>query len=154
MLDNINQEARSWAMWCHLSALLAIPLAFVGIPPLLLNLVGPLVVWLWKKDQHSFIDDQGKESLNFQLSLSLYGFSLVIGLGILMVIFVIAAGGAGTAPDGSLGALTVVLGLTLAGLVILAIIVSIIQLVLVIFAAVKAYKGQFYRYPLTIRFLR
>ena len=154
MLDDINQEARTWAMWCHLAALLAIPLAFVGIPPLLLNIVGPLVVWLWKKDQHPFIDDQGKESLNFQISLSIYGFLLVIGLGILTVIFVIAAGGAGTTSDASLSILTVVLGVALAGLVILAIVVSIIQLVLVLFAAVKAHKGQFYRYPFTLRFLR
>ena len=72
MFDNINEEARTWGMWCHLASLVGIVLSFIGIPPvLLINILGPLVVWLWRKNEHPFIDDQGKESINFQISLTL-----------------------------------------------------------------------------------
>jgi len=37
-------------------------------------IVGPLVVWLIKKDQFPLVDDQGKEALNFNISLAIYGF--------------------------------------------------------------------------------
>jgi len=51
-----NKEARTMGMLCHL---LGIPLGFVG----------PLISWLIKKDEMPFVNDQGKESLNFQLSV-------------------------------------------------------------------------------------
>ena len=57
-----SQDEKTWAMLCHLSALagLVIP---VG------NIVAPLVVWLIKKDEMPLVDDQGKEALNFQLTI-------------------------------------------------------------------------------------
>lgn len=58
----INREERNWAMACHLSALTAI---FSGIG----MIVGPLVVWLIKKDEMPLVDDQGKEALNFQITM-------------------------------------------------------------------------------------
>ena len=58
----INREERNWAMACHLSALTAV---FSGIG----MIVGPLVVWLIKKDEMPFVDDQGKEALNFQITM-------------------------------------------------------------------------------------
>lgn len=51
-----NKDARTWAMLSHL---LAIPL----------GIFGPLICWLVKKDEHPFVDDQGKESLNFQITI-------------------------------------------------------------------------------------
>jgi len=57
----------SWGMLCHLTALLA----YIGIP--LGNIIGPLVVWLVKREQYGFVDIQGKESINFQISMSIYG---------------------------------------------------------------------------------
>ena len=93
----LTSEVRNWAMLCHLIALLAAPLVGFG------HIVGPLVVWLLKREVHPFIDDQGKESLNFQISVSLYtlvllpslciviGFPLLIALGIADVILVIVA---------------------------------------------------------------
>ncbi|MDM7912254.1 MAG: DUF4870 domain-containing protein, partial [Methanotrichaceae archaeon] len=65
-------------MVCHLSALIGL----LGLP--FLNIVGPLVVWLWKKDHYAFVEDQGKESLNFQISMTLYG----IVAGILTLILI------------------------------------------------------------------
>ena len=83
-------------MLCHLSALAAFifPLG---------NIFGPLIVWLVKKDESPFVDDQGKESLNFQISFTIYcifaailsviliGFILLIALGIAFLILVIIA---------------------------------------------------------------
>ena len=46
--------------------------------------MGPLVVWLIKKSEHPFVDDQGKEALNFQISMTIYG--IVAGLLIFVLI--------------------------------------------------------------------
>ena len=59
-----DKEARTWGMLCHLSALAGL---FTGIG----FLIGPLVVWLLKKDEMPFVDDQGKEALNFQITMAL-----------------------------------------------------------------------------------
>lgn len=64
----IEPEAKTWAMACHLSALSAV----VGLP--FGHVLGPLVCWLLRKDRYAFVDDQGKEALNFQLSMTIYGF--------------------------------------------------------------------------------
>lgn len=60
------REARMWAMWCHLGALSG----FLGIP--FGSILVPAVIWLTKRDSHPFIDENGRESLNFQVSLLLY----------------------------------------------------------------------------------
>ena len=39
------------------------------------NVIAPLVVWLMKKDQMPFVDDQGKEAINFQISMVIYTIS-------------------------------------------------------------------------------
>jgi uncharacterized protein len=61
----VTDEAKNFAMLCHLISLLG-PVTGVG------HIIGPLVIWLWKKDEHPFIDEHGKESLNFQISMSIY----------------------------------------------------------------------------------
>jgi uncharacterized Tic20 family protein len=61
-----QRQARIWGMLCHLSALVAM----TGLP--LGHIIGPLVVWLIKRKAHPFVNEQGKESLNFQLSMTLY----------------------------------------------------------------------------------
>jgi uncharacterized Tic20 family protein len=50
-----NSEARTFGMLCHLSGL------FLGF-------VGPLLFWLIKREQYPFVDDQGKEALNFHIT--------------------------------------------------------------------------------------
>lgn len=77
-LIEYDKDARTLGMVCHLSALVGL----LGLP--VLNIVGPLAVWLWKKDQYAFVDDQGKESLNFQISMTLY--SIVAGILTLILI--------------------------------------------------------------------
>src|SRR3989344_2206586 len=63
MLEN---KIRTWGVVCHLSALVGV----FGIP--FGNILGPLVVWLVKRKDHAFIDEQGKEALNFQITMGIY----------------------------------------------------------------------------------
>jgi uncharacterized Tic20 family protein len=51
-----SKDARMWAMLCHLLGLFT-------------SFVGPLIIWLLKKEEDPFIDNQGKEALNFQITL-------------------------------------------------------------------------------------
>jgi uncharacterized Tic20 family protein len=62
-----SADVRQWAMFCHLSALLGLVLP-------LGHLLGPLVLWHLKREQDPFIDAQGKETLNFQISVTIAGF--------------------------------------------------------------------------------
>jgi uncharacterized Tic20 family protein len=84
-----NQEARTWAMAAHLAGLV--------------SFIGPLIVWIIKKDEFPFVDDQGKEALNFQISMCIYmivasllifafiGCILLPVVGILDIVFLIVA---------------------------------------------------------------
>ncbi|NIQ96866.1 MAG: rhomboid family intramembrane serine protease, partial [Desulfuromonadales bacterium] len=60
-----NTHAKRWAMICHLSifSCLIIPLG---------NILGPLAIWLWKRNQSEFVDWHGKIALNYQLTLLLF----------------------------------------------------------------------------------
>jgi uncharacterized Tic20 family protein len=96
-MDSHQREARTWGMLCHLTALSL----YVGIP--FGNIIGPLVVWLIKKDEFPFVDEQGRASLNFQISILIYGavagvlafvvigIPLLIAIGVANLIFVILA---------------------------------------------------------------
>jgi uncharacterized Tic20 family protein len=83
-----EKSERTWAMLCHLSALLG----FLGIP--LANIAGPLVIWLIKKDQMPLVDVNGKEALNFQISLTIYAIVgalltfVLVGFLVLAAVFV------------------------------------------------------------------
>jgi uncharacterized Tic20 family protein len=67
----INKDARMWAMICHLAGLAGIILPASG------NIVAPLIIWQIKKENNPFIDEQGKEAVNFQISMSIYFFASV-----------------------------------------------------------------------------
>jgi uncharacterized Tic20 family protein len=109
-------DERTQAMLCHLLAL------FTGV-------IGPLVLWLVKRDQSRFIDDQGKESLNFQLTL----LTIVFGAGLVGVPL-----------------------LFFGGFLILMLMFPLLiaSKVFEIMACVAANNGVAYRYPLNFRFLR
>ena len=64
-VGGIPKDARNWAMACHLVALVGLLGNGIGF------LIGPLIVWLIKKDEHPFIDEQGKEAVNFQITMFL-----------------------------------------------------------------------------------
>jgi uncharacterized Tic20 family protein len=92
-----SKEERTWAMVCHLAAFAGVIGVGFG------HIVGPLIVWILKKDQFPLVADQGKEALNFQISLTLYligawalcfvfiGFLLLPVIGIAALVLVIMA---------------------------------------------------------------
>lgn len=65
-MNDISPEEKTWGMLAHLSsfATFIIPLPFG-------NVIGPLIVWLVKKDTMPFVDDQGKEALNFNITVAI-----------------------------------------------------------------------------------
>jgi uncharacterized Tic20 family protein len=118
----VSAEQRQMALFSHLSSLsgLIIPLG---------NILGPLILWLVKKDTMPFVEDQAKEALNFNITLGIIGIVLTI---ITVVTFGIGA------------VLTVPLGILL----------GIAWLVLTIMAGLKANEGQYYRYPFALRLVK
>ena len=124
-------EERQWAMFAHLSALLG------GILTSHLFgwgcFLGPLVIWLLKKDTLPFVNDQGKEALNFNITAAIIGLALLV-LSVPLTI--------------------VTLGLWLIIAVPVAILLGIGWLVLTIIAAVKANEGVAYRYPISLRLIK
>ncbi len=60
-----TQDERNWAMLCHL--------CIIGQMFIPLLVVGPLLIWLFKGDQLPFVKEQGKEAVNFQITLFLVG---------------------------------------------------------------------------------
>jgi hypothetical protein len=118
-----SKDAKTWAMLAHLLALVGLVIPFG-------NIIAPLIVWLVKKDEHPFVDDQGKESLNYQ-----------IGVTILMVLLLAV----GTA------LLAVCVGIVVLAL---ALVLAIAVIIFVIIAAIKANEGVAYRYPGNVRFIK
>ncbi len=62
----MSKDERTWGMLCHLSALAGVLIPFG-------NVIGPLVVWLMKREEYAFVEQEGKKALNFQISLVIYG---------------------------------------------------------------------------------
>lgn len=116
-------EERQWAMIVHLVALSAL---ISGIGAIL----GPLIVWLIKKDSSAFVDDQGKEALNFNITTAIVFTALTVLGTVLLVVLV--------------GVL----------FYLAAFVVGVVWLVLTIVAALKANEGVAYRYPLTLRLIK
>jgi uncharacterized Tic20 family protein len=87
----IPNDVKQWAMLCHLSALAGLVIPIPGI-----NLIVPFLLWNAKKDEHSFIDEEGKEAVNFQISITIYGIVsillILLLIGIPMTALVILAG--------------------------------------------------------------
>jgi uncharacterized Tic20 family protein len=87
---DISKDARNWAMACHLSALVGLLGNGIGF------LLGPLVVWLVKKNDDPFIDEQGKEAVNFQITMLLAALVsaililVIIGIFLLIVVAIVA----------------------------------------------------------------
>ena len=76
--SEIPKQARTWAMFAHLSSFLG----YTCIP--LASIIAPLIIWQIKKDDMPFASDQSKECLNFQISMLIY----IIISGILTLILI------------------------------------------------------------------
>jgi uncharacterized Tic20 family protein len=112
----ISADERQMAMWCHLASL-----AGFIVPGG--NLLGPLILWLTKRETMPFVDREGKESVNFQISIFIYALVSAV----LIPVFCIG--------------------------IFLLVAVGIFALVYAILAALEANKGNPYKYPLCIRFI-
>lgn len=92
----LTQEEKTFGMLAHLTALAGFIIPFGSI-------LGPLVIWLIKKDHSEWVNMQGKEALNFNISVAIYalvaglltfiviGIFLLIALGIFWLVMVILA---------------------------------------------------------------
>lgn len=122
-VEGPGESDRNWAMFVHVGTLISL---FAG--GWLVNILVPLVGYLWKRESSTFVADHAREELNFQISLTIYSFVAVL-----------------------LAILT--LGIGLLVLIPVGIIVGIVVVVVMIRAALAASRGQQYRYPLTLRFV-
>lgn len=113
-----SESERQIAMWMHLSLLghLVAPIIIIILP---------LILWLTRKDDSPFVDDHGKETLNFHITLFCYMVAIVPLLAVLTcgVGFVLFPG------------------------------IYVLGIIGMICGAKAAHRGEFYRYPMTFRFL-
>jgi hypothetical protein len=152
MMDKVQE--RNWAIACHLSSLLWIPLTMIGLAIPFTNLVAPALIWYLKKDESELIDAHGKESLNFQISMTIYALIACVFLAFLMflgILLFVLLGITDGNPWGIL--LTFVTGIGFFVGVISMIAIGIFQLAVVIFASLKAKDGQMYHYPFNLRLI-
>lgn len=143
-----NRQARQTAMICHLSAYLGFVVPFA-------SLAAPLIVWLSKRREDPFIDEHGREAVNFQLSLLVYfGILLAVALtGMFASIGGMAAQSARHGGDVGAGPIMAMLGgFGIVGFGFAAL--GLVGLVFPAIAAFRADKGEPYRYPLTMRLVR
>jgi uncharacterized Tic20 family protein len=81
----LSETERTWAMLSHLSAFAGFFFPFGGI-------IGPLICWLSKKDESEWVNINGRNSINFQLSILLYMILIfplcfiIIGIPIIMML--------------------------------------------------------------------
>ncbi len=122
-MNELTQEQKTWGMIAHLSALIGFLIPFG-------NVLGPLVVWLIKKDTMPFVDDQGKEALNFNITVAIVITGLMIVGTVLLVILI--------------GFL----------FYLVAAVIGIAALVFMILAGIKANEGVSYRYPYIFRLIK
>lgn len=115
----VSQEDRTWGMFAHLSALLAL---FVAGG---MGFLGPLIIWLAKRDSSRFVDYHGKEALNFQLNM------------LILSLIAVAA---------TLMTCGMAFPLPLA--------VLVLNVVFSIIAALKANEGKLYEYPYIVRMVK
>ena len=113
-----GKEERMWALAAHLTSFTY----FVGIP----GFVGPLVIWLVKKDEMLFVAEEAKESLNFQISLFIYGVACTLLTLTLLGAFI-----------GVPGFLAL----------------ALLQIIFPIMSALKAHEGKTSHYPITLRLI-
>lgn len=111
-----STDERTLATFAHLGPVAGLIVPFGSI-------LLPLIIWMTQREKSAFIDDQGKEALNFQITM-LFGFLICI-----VLIFVIIG-------------------------IPLLIILYILDLVFSIIAAIKANKGEYYRYPFNLRLIK
>ncbi|MBO6512376.1 MAG: DUF4870 domain-containing protein [Phycisphaerales bacterium] len=116
-----DSSERTYAVYMHLSLLAHLLMSFIAI-------LIPLIMWHTKKEDSPFIDDHGREAINFQISIVIW-----------TIVFALVS-----VP---IGILTCGVGF------VVALVPHILGIVGMVLAAQAANRGEFYRYPMNIRFL-
>lgn len=120
-------DERQWAMFAHLSALAgALLTGSIGGWG---GFLGPLVIWLVKKDTMPYVADQAKEALNFNITVS----------AVFLVLWIVTF-------------MTFFLGIIITGPIMF--VVGVGALVLIVIAAIQANEGKAYRYPMSLRLVK
>ncbi|OUL35430.1 hypothetical protein BV372_11300 [Nostoc sp. T09] len=157
MTKNPDQKIRIWVMLCHLGSTLWLPINFLlalllnknlFIP--LLNIFMPLIIWENKKAEHLLIDINGKNSINFQISTTIY-------MIIWMIIVLFMATDCGSSLSEILAENSELNRRVYNYFQMFsfpAILLGLLQFVCSISAAITTYIGKSYHYPLTIKFLK
>ncbi len=118
----------SAAFLIHISALASYIFPFGGV-------LAPLIIWQVKKNESTYLDKQGKEAVNFNLSFALYSF--IFGLGIFSTFFF-------NFPNfvGLFGSISIIA------------IIGVVRFIFIVMAAIKANNNEYFKYPLTIEFIK
>jgi uncharacterized Tic20 family protein len=116
--EGISKDERLWATFCHLSVFSSCFIGPIGA------IIGPLVVWLIKKDESQYVDMNGKKALNFQISMAIY----------------------------TIASLPLLCGGPLVLLVIIPLV--IVNVIYTIIAAIKANSGEEVSYPISINIIK
>lgn len=111
-----KEQEHTWAMLTHLSG-------FLGYVVPLSNILIPFLVWQMKKDQSSFLAEEAKSALNFQISITIYSVIAFVLVFLVIGLFLLFA-------------------------------LMIFELVVILKAALAANKGEHYKYPLSIVFVK
>ncbi|MEO1129674.1 MAG: DUF4870 domain-containing protein, partial [Planctomycetota bacterium] len=136
--DATPADERTYTTFIHLMGLLSFVVDFAsGI----VSLLGTVIMWRIKSGESEFLDDHGREAVNFQITMLIYAVGGAIAATIIGVIFSIVTLGVGVA-------LMPLWYLALAGFLI------VLRLVGCIRGAIAANRGEYYRYPMTIRILK
>lgn len=122
----ITQNDKNYSSITHLSG-------FAGWIFPLGNIIAPLILWIAKKNESTFIDAHGKSAVNFQMSLIFYGILLAI---LILPITILTLG---------LGLIAILLAIIPA---------IILKIILIVSASIKANHGEYYTYPFTIEFIK
>ncbi|HIO91743.1 MAG TPA: DUF4870 domain-containing protein [Leucothrix mucor] len=113
----MNLSEKQWGALTHAAAILGImlPMALV---------LGPMIMWMVRRNDSAFIDAQGKEAVNFQLTILVTSFILVLLGGITKIFFALSA------------------------------VVLAVGMIFSAIAAINIYKGKDYRYPFAVRLIK
>lgn len=151
-METTNQK--NLATFTHLSTLSQYCIPFG-------NYIFPILIWSTNKDKSELIDHQGKQVINFQLSILLYSLVLAIIAIPIFIVTVFSNIPLNTIINDeefmvnhfSIENLT---GIVIVGLIAILLFVGlkVAEFVLIIYASLKASNGEQYKYPLTIPFIK
>lgn len=149
-----QSNEKNMATYIHLSTLSQYIIPFG-------NYIFPIIIWSSKKNESQFIDENGKNAINFQLSIFLYTMITIIIAVPLFIYGIIKNVSLTTINEGGDFIANHLSAGNISGIVILAIItvllfcfLKIIEFILIIYASVKSSNGEAYKYPLTINFIK